>query len=51
MSGKIDASTTIHMQGGDKWVTNQKNNANFPVKSRVPARKKNANPRLENMSS
>jgi integrase len=46
MGGKIDASTTIHMQGGDKWVTNQKNNANFPVKSRVPARKKKRGPHI-----
>jgi len=28
------------MQGGDKLVTNQKNNANSPVKSRVSQRKK-----------
>ena len=46
MGGKIDASTIIHMQGGDKLVTNQKNNANFPVKSRVPARKKKRSPHI-----
>jgi integrase len=34
------------MQGGDKLVTNQKNNANSPVKTRVSQRKKKRGPHI-----
>jgi integrase len=43
---EVDAPATINMKGGDKLVTNQQNKANFPVKSRVPARKKKRGPHI-----
>jgi hypothetical protein len=42
----VDAPATINMKGGDKLVTNQQNKANFPVKSRVSARKKKRGPHI-----